>query len=86
MKLSTSSSPYIHSGALVGGIMFRVVLALVPAIIAYTWFFGWGLIINILLAIIVALSTEALMLKLRNRPMIFLTDGSAVVTAVLLAV
>lgn len=85
MRLDTSSSPYIHSGALVGGMMFRVVLALVPAIIAYTWFFGWGLIINTLLAIAVALGTEALMLKLRQRPMIFLTDGSAVVTAVLLA-
>lgn len=86
MRFNTSSSPYIHSGALVGGLMFRVVLALVPAIIAYTWFFGWGLIINTLLAIAVALGTEALMLKLRQRPLTpFLTDGSAVVTAVLLA-
>ena len=57
MKLNTSSSPYIHSGALVGGVMFRVVLALVPAIIAYIWFFGWGLLVNIILAIMVALGT-----------------------------
>jgi electron transport complex protein RnfD len=39
------------------------------------------------LAIIVALFAEALMLRLRNRPLKpFLTDGSAVVTAVLLAI
>jgi len=86
MKLGTASSPYIHSGALVSGIMLRVLLALVPAIIAYTWFFGWGLVINCLLAIATALGTEALMLKLRQRPLApFLGDGSAVVTAVLLA-
>jgi electron transport complex protein RnfD len=86
MKLTTPSSPYIRSGAKVGGIMLRVVLALIPAVIAYTWFFGWGLVINALLAVLTALAAEALMLKLRARPLLpFLTDGSAVVTALLLA-
>jgi len=86
MKLDTSSSPFIHSGARITGMMMRVVLALVPAIIAYTWFFGWGLVINILLAIATALAAEALMLRLRKRPILpFLTDGSALVTGLLLA-
>jgi len=86
MSLDTSPSPYIHSGAGITGMMLRVCLALVPAIIAYTWFFGWGLCINILIAVSTALCAEALMLKLRQRPIApFLTDGSAVVTGLLLA-
>ena len=86
MRLDTPSSPHIHSGAQVSGMMLRVVLALVPAIIAYTWFFGWGLVINIILAVSTALASEALMLRLRRRPLyLFLTDGSAVLTALLLA-
>ncbi|NOX76089.1 MAG: electron transport complex subunit RsxD [Gammaproteobacteria bacterium] len=86
MSLATASSPHIHSGANITALMLRVLLALVPAIIAYTWFFGWGLIINIAIAITVALGSEALMLRLRQRPLApFLTDGSAVLTAVLLA-
>jgi electron transport complex protein RnfD len=86
MSLDTTSSPHIHSGIRITGMMVRVCSALVPAIIAYTWFFGWGLSINILIAITTALCTEALMLKLRQRPLApFLTDGSAVVTGLLLA-
>lgn len=86
MKLNTPSSPYIHSGKLVIGLMARVIVALIPAIIAYTWFFGWGLVINIVIATSTALLAEAIMLRLRQRPLMpFLTDGSAVVTAVLLA-
>jgi len=86
MSLATPSSPHIHSGASITALMLRVLLALVPAIVAYTWFFGWGLIINIGIAVTVALGSEALMLRLRRRPLApFLTDGSAVLTAVLLA-
>lgn len=84
--LNTPSSPYIHSGVQVRGVMLRVVLALIPAMIAHIWFFGWGLLINSLLAIATALITEALMLRIRRRPVFaFLSDGSAVVTALLLA-
>ncbi|HEC17815.1 MAG TPA: electron transport complex subunit RsxD [Gammaproteobacteria bacterium] len=86
MKLDTSSSPFIHSGANITGMMLRVCLALVPAIIAYTWFFGWGLCINIFIAVSTAVAAEALMLRIRQRPLKpFLSDGSAVVTGLLLA-
>jgi electron transport complex protein RnfD len=70
----------------VGWVMTQVVLATVPAILAMTWFYGWGTLINITLAITVALVSEALVLKLRNRPVgFYLKDGSAIVTALLLA-
>lgn len=66
--------------------MLRVVYALLPGVAAYVWYFGWGVVINILFAIVVALASEALMLTLRGRAVKpFLYDGSAVVTAVLLA-
>jgi electron transport complex protein RnfD len=66
--------------------MRKVLLALVPGIIVYAWLFGGGILITLTLATITALSTEALMLKLRNRPIKpFLTDYSAVITAWLLA-
>lgn len=66
--------------------MTRVLIALVPGVIAYTWYFGWGLLINMILGISTALACEYLMLKLRQREVpTFLFDGSAVVTAVLLS-
>jgi Na+-translocating ferredoxin:NAD+ oxidoreductase subunit D len=66
--------------------MLKVLLALVPGIVAYVWIFGGGILISIFLATITAISTEALLLKLRNRPIkTYLLDLSAVVTAWLLA-
>jgi len=66
--------------------MTQLLLALVPALIALVFFFGPGVLVNITFAIVIALITEALMLKLRDRPLKpFLTDGSALVTAVLFA-
>ncbi|MCI0590847.1 MAG: electron transport complex subunit RsxD [Gammaproteobacteria bacterium] len=70
----------------VSSIMRQVLYALVPGIALYVWFFGFGIVINCLLATSVALVSEGIMLRLRKRPVTpFLTDGSAVVTAVLLA-
>lgn len=79
-------SPYITNAPSVGNIMFKVLIALVPGIIVYAWQFGGGVLITITLATITAFSTEALMLKLRQRPIKpFLTDYSAIITAWLLA-
>jgi electron transport complex protein RnfD len=66
--------------------MQQLLLALVPGIIAYSWFFGPGILVQILLAVTFALGFEALMLKARMQPVrLFLGDWSAVVTAVLFA-
>lgn len=66
--------------------MRQVLYALCPGILAYTWFFGFGMVIQILLATGFALAFEALMLKVRNQPFgLFISDGSAIVTAVLFA-
>jgi electron transport complex protein RnfD len=66
--------------------MLQVIYALVPAIAAHAWFFGPGILVQILLATGFALAFEALMLKIRKKPAgLFLGDYSAVLTAVLFA-
>ena len=81
-----SRSPYLSSAPSVSVIMVKVMLALVPAILAYVWVFGAGILVMLALASVTALAAEALMLKLRNRPIKpFLMDGSALLTAWLLA-
>jgi electron transport complex protein RnfD len=66
--------------------MQQVLLALLPGIVCMTWFFGPGVISNLLVASITALIAEAGMLALRGKPVATtLYDGSALVTAILLA-
>ena len=86
MEFKTYSSPHLPVSDSVAVMMQRVLLALLPGIICAFWIFGWGIIFNILLAGITALTAEAAILRLRNRPALTtLLDGSALVTAVLLA-
>lgn len=86
MTSRTRSSPHIHGPASVTHTMLRVVYALLPAIAASLWFFGWGILVNMLIAIGTALVSEAAILALRKRPiLITLQDGSALLTAMLLA-
>ncbi len=80
------SSPFITKSTSVSEIMFKVLVALVPGIALYVWYFGPVILVSITLASITALATEAAMLKLRDRPLKpFLTDNSALITAWLLA-
>lgn len=66
--------------------MLKVLLALVPGIIAYTWIYGGGILVSLTLATTTALVCEAALLKIRQRPIKpYLIDMSAVVTAWLLA-
>jgi electron transport complex protein RnfD len=68
-------------------VMQRVLLAAVPGLLALFWFYGWGVLLNLLLAAISALTIEALVMKLRRRPLKpSLLDGSASVSAMLLAI
>ena len=70
----------------VSAVMLKVLAALIPGIIAHAWFFGPGIWVSLLLCILFAVGLEALMLLMRGLPMQpFLSDGSVVVTAVLLA-
>lgn len=86
MRFETSPPPQWRSPATVGGIMRTVLYALVPAVLAHVWFFGIGILLNIAVGLLAALATEALCLRLAGKPLAtHLTDGSALVTAVLFA-
>ena len=66
--------------------MKRVLLATVPGMLVLFWLSGWGVLINLLLACGSALAVEALVLRLRKYPLKpALSDGSALVSATLLA-
>ncbi len=85
MALLKLTSPHAHAAQDTGAVMRLVLLATIPGLLALTVFFGWGSLINILLAGTVAVSCEALVMRLRKRPVLFyLRDCSALVTAVLL--
>lgn len=87
MALLKLTSPHATDSLSTQRVMQWVLLATVPGIVAMSWFFGWGTLINIVWAAIIALAAEALALKLRKRPLAFyLSDCSALVTAVLLAI
>ncbi|MCG2634251.1 MAG: electron transport complex subunit RsxD [Gammaproteobacteria bacterium] len=80
-----ASSPYLDGGYSLRGVMLQVLLALVPAYLVYVWQFGPGILITTLLAMTTGLAAEALMLRVRQRPLWpFLSDGSVLVTAALL--
>lgn len=84
---TNTASPHQLGQNSVQRVMIDVMLALLPGTIAYIGFFGWGVVVNVVLACITALASEALMLKLRDRPIKpFLADGSALVTALILAI
>lgn len=66
--------------------MVLVLLATVPGALTLLWFYGWGVVINWLLAASMALAVEAAALTLRQQPLKpSLSDGSALVSATLLA-
>jgi electron transport complex protein RnfD len=81
-----SSGPHLSQSTYTGQLMLQVLLALTPGIAAMTWVFGYGILINIMLAITSAVVMEAAMLVVRKRPIIItLKDNSAILSGVLLA-
>ena len=86
MQFEPAISPYLRPAIGVGEMMRKVLFALIPAALVYSWIFGVGLFANLAIAIFFAVGTEALFLRIRGRPIgIALSDYSAVVTGVLLA-
>ena len=66
--------------------MGLVLLACLPGLLALLWLHGWGMLLNLLLSATAALLCEAVLLALRGQTLsTALGDGSALVTAVLLA-
>ena len=86
MSLSRITPPHAKGSNRTQRVMLLVAAACAPGALALTWLFGIGTLVNLLWASLVALAVEAAILKIRQRPISFyLSDGSALVTAVLLA-
>ncbi len=85
MMFQRGIAPYWRTRDTVPVMMRRVLYSLAPAMVAYTWFFGVGFILNFLVAGTIAILTETVALRLRGQPVkVFVNDYSAIVTAILL--
>jgi len=83
-SLRLSSSPHIHSGETIERIMYSVLLALVPAGAASVIFFGSSALKLIAVCAVFAVATEAVWQLARGKRLM-ISDGSALITGVLLA-
>lgn len=87
MAFRIASSPYTHNRRSTGNIMLLVGLAAVPGFAAQWYFFGYGSLIQVLLATLTAWITEAAILRLRKAPIASnLADNSALLTAILIGI
>ena len=86
MKLTMASSPHNHSHKSLTRLMLTVIAACIPGLIAQVVFFGTGVLIQLVIALVAVSVFEAAIMLMRKRPVWpALSDGSAWLTAVLLA-
>ena len=83
-KLIVSVSPHLHKDESVSKIMWMVIISLLPAGAAGVFIFGLTALWVIILGVVSALVTEAILQVLSKRKVTIL-DGSAVITGLLLA-
>lgn len=81
---TVSATPHLRDRATVPGIMYSVVVALLPALAGAIYFFGLRALWIIALTTVVCVATEGIIQKLSGKPLT-IRDGSAVVTGILLA-
>lgn len=80
------SSPHGAMGMTTNQVMRTVCYATIPGLIAQMYFLGWGTLIQVVLCVATAVIAEAIILSLREKKIRrTLSDGSAVLTGLLLA-
>lgn len=84
-KLFVSPSPHIHSGDTIERNMYAVLIALLPAVLVGLSQFGLGALLVILVSIAFCALTEWAIVKYLYKGEFSLTDGSAIITGLLLA-
>jgi len=80
-----SSAPHLASGATTRRIMFEVVLAMLPLLVAAVWCYQWRAVALTVTVVAACLITEALFNWARGLSQASLSDGSAIVTGMILA-
>ncbi len=83
--LNVSPSPHVHGKESTQRLMLNVVIALAPAFITSVFYFGAGAIIVTATSVVSCLLFEYLIQRFVLRKPISITDGSALVTGILLA-
>jgi electron transport complex protein RnfD len=83
--LNVSLSPHTHGKETTRKLMFGVVIALLPALFTSIFYFGYGAIIVTATSIISCLLFEYLIQRFIFKKPVSITDGSALVTGLLLA-
>ena len=79
-------APFLLKKVSVSQVMTQVCIALIPGIAAYAWLVSPAILVQLLIASLAALLAEGLMLRIQGKPLaMFLGDGSAIVTAWLIA-
>ena len=83
--LQVSGSPHVHGNESVKKIMWSVVIALLPALAVSVYYFGLPVLILTLVSIATCMLTEYLIQRFMLKGNVTITDGSAVITGLLLA-
>jgi len=83
-SLVVSSSPHLHGKKNVRSVMWDVVIALSPALVAGVFLFGLNALVLTIYGIVAAVLTEVIIQKLRKKP-VTIYDGSAIITGMLVS-
>ena len=84
-KYTISGSPHVHSTENTRKIMYRVLLALLPALLVAIYYFGWYALRLTIITVATCMLTEWLIQKFLIKGPLTINDGSAALTGVLLA-
>lgn len=84
-KLVVSPSPHAHSGLSTAQCMYGVLIALIPAFLVSIYFFGINALLVTATSVVACVLFEYLIQKYLLKGALTITDGTAVLTGVLLA-
>lgn len=83
--LTISGSPHVHTDQSVKKIMYGVVYAMIPAMLVSIYFFGLGAFKVLFISVLACMFFEWSIQKYIIKGPVSITDGSAIVTGILLA-
>lgn len=83
--LKISGAPHVHGENSVKGVMYGVVYAMIPAMLASIYFFGLDSLRVMLISVAACMLFEFLVQKYLMKVEVTVTDGSAIITGILLA-
>lgn len=84
-KVIISASPHVHSDRTSKKLMYDVLIALIPAFLVSIYVYGIGALITTSVAVISCIVFEYVIQKFLLKSEITITDGSALLTGILLA-